>query len=61
MKNYEDLIGTQVKWQIKEMEIKGLFLQVVGDEAEVICYWMGYKKCHVRLFIKLEMIEFCNQ
>lgn len=60
MKNYDDLIGAPVSWTVGQNEMHGLFLQIVDNQAEVVCFKMGDNNCHLKVFVNLELLKFSN-
>jgi hypothetical protein len=50
-------IGQEVTWISSGKEMKGLFMQVLNDQAEVICFKMGNLNCHLRVFVPIELLK----
>ena len=41
-------IGQLIQWQVCGKTMKGLFLQYIGDKAEVMCFEMGGVRCGIK-------------
>jgi len=50
-------IGQKVKWNIDTKIYEGLFMQIINDKAEVICYSMNGVKCHLRVFVEPTLLQ----
>jgi hypothetical protein len=50
-------IGQKVYWLVDNQKHEGLFMQIINDKAEIICYSMNNIKCHLRVFVDLNSIN----
>lgn len=53
-------IGDKVKWCVGNKQMQGLFMQIIDKNAEIICYQMGNIRCHLRVFVPIELISLDN-
>jgi hypothetical protein len=49
-------IGQTVTWAASGKQMKGLFMQVNNNIAEVICFQMGNLNCHLRVFVSIDLL-----
>lgn len=49
-------IGQTVIWTSAGKQMKGLFMQVCENTAEVICFQMGNLNCHLRVFVPIDLL-----